>query len=40
MVYEGLSLAPRIARGLDALLARDGFANVAAAVGTGRGDWL
>jgi dihydroorotate dehydrogenase len=40
MVYEGLSLAPRIARGLDVLLARDGFANVAAAVGTGRGDWL
>lgn len=40
MVYEGLSLAPRIARGLDALLARDGFANVAAAVGTGRGEWL
>lgn len=40
MVYEGLSLAPRIARGLDAALARDGFANVAAAVGSGRGDWL
>jgi dihydroorotate dehydrogenase len=33
-------LVPQIARGLDALLARDGFANVADAVGTARGDWL
>lgn len=33
MVYEGLSLAARIARGLDDLLARDGFDSVAAAVG-------
>ena len=40
MVYEGLSLVPRIARGLDALLARDGFASVSMAVGTGRSDWL
>lgn len=40
MVYLGMSLIPRIARGLDALLARDGFASVADAVGTGRGDWL
>lgn len=40
MVYEGLSLVPKIARGLDALLARDGFANVSLAVGTGRGAWL
>lgn len=39
LVYEGLSLAARIARGLDDLLARDGFANVADAVGTGREDW-
>ncbi len=39
MVYQGLSLVPRIARGLDGLLARDGFANVADAVGTGRQDW-
>ena len=37
MVYHGLSLAARIARGLDALLARDGFANVAEAIGTDRG---
>jgi dihydroorotate dehydrogenase len=40
MVYEGISLAARLARGLDALLARDGFAHVADAVGAGRGDWL
>ena len=40
LVYEGLSLVPRIAEGLDALLARDGFATVAEAVGTGRKDWL
>lgn len=40
MVYEGLSLIPRIARGLDDLLARDGFANVADAVGTGTEEWL
>ncbi|UWQ73177.1 quinone-dependent dihydroorotate dehydrogenase [Leisingera sp. M658] len=40
MVYGGLSLAGDIARGLDALLARDGFDNVAQAVGTKRKDWL
>ncbi len=40
MVYEGLSLVPRIACGLDALLARDGFATVAAAVATDRNAWL
>lgn len=40
LVYHGLSLVPKIARGLDALLERDGFANVADAVGTGRADWL
>ncbi|UWQ31144.1 quinone-dependent dihydroorotate dehydrogenase [Leisingera sp. M527] len=40
MVYGGLSLAGDIARGLDALLARDGFDNVAEAVGTKRKDWL
>ena len=33
MVYAGIGLPGRIARGLDRLLARDGFANVAAAVG-------
>jgi dihydroorotate dehydrogenase len=40
LVYGGLSLVGDLARGLDALLARDGFANVRDAVGTGRGDWL
>ncbi|UWQ51150.1 quinone-dependent dihydroorotate dehydrogenase [Leisingera caerulea] len=40
MVYSGLSLAGDIARGLDDLLARDGFDNVAQAVGTKRKDWL
>jgi dihydroorotate dehydrogenase len=40
LVYGGISLAGEIARGLDALLARDGFESVGAAVGTGRGDWL
>ncbi len=40
MVYQGLSLVTEIAKGLDALLARDGFATVAEAVGTGRKDWL
>ncbi|MFQ1698956.1 quinone-dependent dihydroorotate dehydrogenase [Loktanella agnita] len=39
LVYGGLSLVDDIAKGLDALLARDGFATVADAVGTGRGDW-
>jgi dihydroorotate dehydrogenase len=33
MVYDGPSLPARIARGLDALLARDGFACVKDAVG-------
>ncbi|MEV8465751.1 quinone-dependent dihydroorotate dehydrogenase [Fluviibacterium sp. DFM31] len=40
LVYEGLSLATRVAEGLDALLERDGFATVAEAVGSGRDDWL
>ena len=40
MVYQGLSLAPRIARGLDDLLARDGFSSVAKATGTDRARWL
>ncbi|RYG90927.1 quinone-dependent dihydroorotate dehydrogenase [Loktanella sp. IMCC34160] len=39
LVYGGISLVDEITRGLDALLARDGFANVAEAVGTGRSDW-
>ncbi len=39
LVYGGISLAAEIAQGLDKLLARDGFANVADAVGSGRSDW-
>ncbi len=40
LVYHGLSLGAEIARGLDALLERDGFATVAEAVGTSREEWL
>jgi dihydroorotate dehydrogenase len=36
LVFGGLGLVARIARQLDGLLARDGFASVAEAVGTGR----
>ena len=39
LVYEGMSLVGRILHGLDALLERDGFANVAEAVGRGRDAW-
>ncbi|MDG1118651.1 MAG: quinone-dependent dihydroorotate dehydrogenase [Flavimaricola sp.] len=40
LAYKGLHLVDDIAHGLDGLLARDGFATVADAVGTGRSDWL
>ncbi|WP_082135338.1 quinone-dependent dihydroorotate dehydrogenase [Puniceibacterium sp. IMCC21224] len=40
LIYSGLSLVPKIARGLDDLLARDGFETVAEAVGTDRESWL
>ncbi len=40
LVYQGLSLAARIARGLDAQLEKDGHDRVAQAVGTGRDRWL
>lgn len=40
LVYQGLSLVGEITRGLERLLARDGFATVAEAVGTGREEWL
>jgi dihydroorotate dehydrogenase len=40
MVYDGISLIPRIAMGLDTLLARDGFTSIGEAIGTGRSDWL
>ncbi|MGC1503120.1 MAG: quinone-dependent dihydroorotate dehydrogenase [Sulfitobacter sp.] len=40
LVFGGLSLVTQIVRGVDDLLARDGFANVAEAVGSKREDWL
>lgn len=40
LVYGGLSMVSDIATGLDGLLARDGFATVADAVGTKKEDWL
>ena len=40
MVYAGLSLAHRIPRGLDEMLANDGFANVDEARGIQVEDWL
>ena len=39
MVFQGISLAARIARGLDDLLARDGFTTVSEAVGTEADRW-
>lgn len=39
LVYGGISLAGEIARGLDRLLARDGYATVADAVGKGLATW-
>ncbi|MDW4498706.1 quinone-dependent dihydroorotate dehydrogenase [Sulfitobacter sp. D35] len=39
LVYGGLSLVREILEGLDDLLNRDGFSNVAEATGTGRKDW-
>jgi dihydroorotate dehydrogenase len=40
LIYQGLSLASDIARGLDTLLERDGHSNIAHAVGSKRQDWL
>jgi len=40
LVYQGLGLVGEIVRGLDALLARDGFSHVADAVGSGREEWI
>ncbi|MWD29422.1 quinone-dependent dihydroorotate dehydrogenase [Aquicoccus sp. SCR17] len=39
LAYRGLSLVTEIAEGLDRLLARDGFDNVAQAVGASTEDW-
>jgi len=40
LVWQGLGLVPRICAGLSGLLARDGFARITDAVGTGRDRWL
>ncbi|MEP2530886.1 quinone-dependent dihydroorotate dehydrogenase [Shimia sp.] len=40
LVYGGLSMVQDIVQGLDALLERDGFKNVADAVGSKREEWL
>lgn len=40
LVFGGLSMVTEIAQGLDALLARDGYATVAQATGTNRDVWL
>ena len=40
LIWHGLSLAPRIAEGLDVRLAREGFANAAELTGSGIDDWL
>ncbi len=40
LVYQGLSLVPRLNKGLLELLERDGFDRVSDAVGIGREDWL
>ncbi|MCV2876420.1 quinone-dependent dihydroorotate dehydrogenase [Rhodobacteraceae bacterium XHP0102] len=40
LVYGGMGLVADILHGLDAALARDGHANVAAAIGTGVDAWL
>lgn len=40
LVYDGLSLVPRINQGLLELMDRDGIASLADVIGTGRSDWL
>ena len=40
MVYQGLSLVPRIANGLDQLLAENGYERLDQAIGTTTQDWL
>lgn len=40
LVFGGLSMVADIVHGLDALLAQDGFENVADAVGSKRAEWL
>ncbi|MGB1235734.1 MAG: dihydroorotate dehydrogenase (quinone), partial [Planktomarina sp.] len=40
MVYQGLSLIPELAHGVDAALEQDGHANVTDAIATDRARWL
>jgi dihydroorotate dehydrogenase len=40
LVYQGMTLVVDIAKGLDQMLERDGFANVTDAVGSKRSDWV
>ena len=40
LVYGGLSLAARIAKGLDVQLLQDGFQSLTEAIGTETKDWL
>ncbi|MEH6519802.1 quinone-dependent dihydroorotate dehydrogenase [Sulfitobacter sp.] len=40
LVFGGLSMVGTIARGIDERLASDGFANVADAIGSRKGEWL
>jgi dihydroorotate dehydrogenase len=40
MVWQGLSLAADVARGIDALLAKEGFDSITQAVGQNRSAWL
>ena len=40
LVFGGISLPDEIARGLDALLEKDGFTSIADAVGRGKDDYL
>lgn len=40
LIYEGLSLVPRILSGLERMLEADGYGNISEAVGTCREEWL
>ena len=40
MVFQGLSLVPKIAIGIDELLTKDGFDNLGQAIGRKSENWL
>ena len=40
LVFGGMTLVSEIVRGIDRMLERDGFDNLAQAVGSKRADWL